>query len=150
MLQGARLTTWELAEAGIKHRLCVDSAAAAAIAGGRVDCVIVGADRVAANGDTANKVGTYGLALAAKRHGIPFIVVAPESTIDRTTPQRSPRRGRRDGAAPGHLKRQSGTGDYVGNSGGNAFGMTDILPARSASSQVSSQPNRGQSQNPTC
>ena len=64
--------------------------------------------------------------------------------------KRSRRKGRRDGAAPGHLKRQSGTGDYVGNSGGNAFGMTDILQARNASSQVSSQPNRGQSQILTC
>jgi S-methyl-5-thioribose-1-phosphate isomerase len=83
LLQGARLTTWELGEAGIVHRLCVDSALPAAIACGMVDCVVVGADRVAANGDVANKIGTYSLSLAAARHGIPFVVVAPESSIDR-------------------------------------------------------------------
>jgi methylthioribose-1-phosphate isomerase len=82
LLQGARLTAWELAEAGIPHRLCVDSAAAFAMARGMVDCVLVGADRITANGDVANKIGTYAHALAAARHGIPFVVVAPESTID--------------------------------------------------------------------
>ncbi|MEV4104622.1 S-methyl-5-thioribose-1-phosphate isomerase [Nonomuraea sp. NPDC049649] len=82
LLQGARLTAWELAEAGIPHRLCVDSAGPAAIAAGLVDCVLVGADRIAANGDTANKIGTYALAVAAARHGVPFVVVAPESTLD--------------------------------------------------------------------
>lgn len=85
LLQGARLTTWELAEAGIPHRLTIDSAAAWAMATGQVDCVIVGADRIAADGSVANKIGTYGLALAAHRHGIPFIVVAPESTRDPAT-----------------------------------------------------------------
>ncbi|MBF6228250.1 S-methyl-5-thioribose-1-phosphate isomerase [Nocardia abscessus] len=82
LLQGARLTTWELAEAGIPHRLTIDSAAAWAMATGQVDCVLVGADRVTANGDVANKIGTYGLALAARHHDIPFVVVAPESTRD--------------------------------------------------------------------
>jgi methylthioribose-1-phosphate isomerase len=82
LLQGARLTAWELAEAGIPYRVCPDSAAASAIATGLVDCVVVGADRIAANGDAANKIGTYPLALAAARHGIPFLVVAPESTVD--------------------------------------------------------------------
>jgi len=82
LLQGARLTTWELAEANIPHRLAVDSAAAWAMATGEVDCVVVGADRIAANGDVANKIGTYALALAATRHRIPFVVVAPESTRD--------------------------------------------------------------------
>ncbi|WP_194815125.1 S-methyl-5-thioribose-1-phosphate isomerase [Nocardia sp. XZ_19_385] len=82
LLQGARLTAWELAEAGIPHRLTIDSAAAWAMATGQVDCVIVGADRVTANGDVANKIGTYALAIAARHHGIPFIVVAPESTRD--------------------------------------------------------------------
>ncbi|WP_433658478.1 S-methyl-5-thioribose-1-phosphate isomerase [Nocardia sp. CA-128927] len=82
LLQGARLTTWELAEAGIPHRLTIDSAAAWAMATGQVDCVLVGADRVTVNGDVANKIGTYSLALAARHHGIPFIVVAPESTRD--------------------------------------------------------------------
>ncbi|WP_063007446.1 bifunctional S-methyl-5-thioribose-1-phosphate isomerase/methylthioribulose 1-phosphate dehydratase [Nocardia kruczakiae] len=85
LLQGARLTTWELAEAGIPHRLTVDSAAAWAMATGQVDCVIVGADRITADGSVANKIGTYGLALAARHHGIPFIVVAPESTRDAAT-----------------------------------------------------------------
>ncbi|MGH3540799.1 MAG: S-methyl-5-thioribose-1-phosphate isomerase [Mycobacterium sp.] len=82
LLQGARLTSWELKEADIPHRLAVDSAAAWAMAEGGVDCVLVGADRIAANGDVANKIGTYSLALAARRHRIPFIVVAPESTRD--------------------------------------------------------------------
>ena len=82
LLQGARLTTWELAQANIPHRLIVDSAAAWAMATGLVDCVVVGADRVAANGDVANKIGTYPLALAAHRHDIPFVVVCPESTRD--------------------------------------------------------------------
>jgi methylthioribose-1-phosphate isomerase len=84
LLQGARLTTWELAEEGIAHRLCVDSAIPSAIARGLVDCVVVGADRVTANGDVANKVGTYSLAVVAARSGIPFVVVAPESSIDRS------------------------------------------------------------------
>ena len=82
LLQGARLTAWELAEAGIPHRMLVDSAGPAALAAGMVDCVLVGADRVCANGDVANKIGTYSLALAAHRAGVPFIVVAPESTLD--------------------------------------------------------------------
>ncbi|WP_307857254.1 S-methyl-5-thioribose-1-phosphate isomerase [Mycobacterium sp. SM1] len=85
LLQGARLTTWELAEAGIPHRLMIDSAAPWAMATGQVDCVIVGADRIAADGSVANKIGTYALALAAHRHAIPFIVVAPESTRDPAT-----------------------------------------------------------------
>ncbi|GGK78944.1 S-methyl-5-thioribose-1-phosphate isomerase [Mangrovihabitans endophyticus] len=82
LLQGARLTSWELAEAGIAYRLCVDSAGPAAIVSGAVDCVVVGADRVAANGDTANKIGTLSVALAARHAGIPLVVVAPRSTID--------------------------------------------------------------------
>lgn len=84
LLQGARLTAWELAEAGIPHRMLVDSAGPAALAAGMVDCVLVGADRVCANGDVANKIGTYSLALAASRAGVPFIVVAPVSTLDTT------------------------------------------------------------------
>lgn len=86
LLQGARLTVWELARAGIPHRLCADSAGVAALATQDVDCVVVGADRVAANGDVANKVGTYALACAAARNGVPFVVVAPESTVDPDTP----------------------------------------------------------------
>jgi methylthioribose-1-phosphate isomerase len=82
LLQGARLTVFELAKLGIEHELVVDAAAAGLIAAGEVDAVIVGCDRVAANGDVANKVGTYGLALAAAASGIPFVVAGPTSTID--------------------------------------------------------------------
>lgn len=86
LLQGARLTAYELAAMGIEHRVLVDGAGASAIRLGLVDCVVIGADRIAANGDVANKVGSYPLALAAARKGIPFIVAAPESTIDLETP----------------------------------------------------------------
>jgi methylthioribose-1-phosphate isomerase len=82
LLQGARLTVYELARLGIPHELIVDSAAAGLIARGAVDAVIVGCDRVAANGDIANKVGTYGLALAARAAEIPFVVIGPTSTVD--------------------------------------------------------------------
>ncbi|MBX9641658.1 MAG: S-methyl-5-thioribose-1-phosphate isomerase [Mycobacteriaceae bacterium] len=82
LLQGSRLTAWELAQAGVPYRVQPDSAAAAAMARGLVDCVLVGADRIAANGDVANKIGTYGLAIAARHHDVPFLVVAPSSTID--------------------------------------------------------------------
>jgi methylthioribose-1-phosphate isomerase len=82
LLQGARLTVYELARLGIAHQLVVDSAAPGLIAAGEVDAVVVGCDRVAANGDVANKVGTYGLALAATAAGIPFLVAGPTSTID--------------------------------------------------------------------
>ena len=85
-LQGARLTAWELATEGIAHTLLVDSAAAGLMRSGRVDLVIVGADRVAANGDVANKVGTLSLALAAGACGVPFYVAIPLSTLDRGTP----------------------------------------------------------------
>ena len=86
LLQGARLTVWELRALGIAHELIVDSAAAGLIAGGAVDAVVLGADRIAANGDVANKVGTFSHALAAHHAGIPFVVVAPTSTIDRDCP----------------------------------------------------------------
>jgi methylthioribose-1-phosphate isomerase len=86
LLQGARLTAYELAKLGIPHELIVDSAAAGLIAAGAVDAVIVGCDRVAANGDVANKVGTYGLALAARAADVPFVVAGPTSTIDPDTP----------------------------------------------------------------
>jgi methylthioribose-1-phosphate isomerase len=82
LLQGARLTVWELARLGIPHELIVDGAAAGLIRTGAADAVVLGCDRVAANGDVANKVGTYGLALAASAAGIPFVVVGPTSTID--------------------------------------------------------------------
>jgi methylthioribose-1-phosphate isomerase len=82
LLQGARLTAWEFAREGVPHRIIVDAAAAGLIARGDVQAIVVGADRIAANGDVANKVGTYGLALAARAHGVPFYVAAPVSTID--------------------------------------------------------------------
>ncbi len=85
LLQGARLTAWELQQENIPHEIIADSAAAGLIARGRVQAIVVGADRIAANGDTANKVGTYGLALAAQAHGVPFYVAAPISTIDTAT-----------------------------------------------------------------
>jgi methylthioribose-1-phosphate isomerase len=84
LLQGARLTTWELMQRGIEVTLLVDSAAASAMARGWVDKVVVGADRIARNGDVANKIGTFPLALAAREHGVPFYVAAPFSTLDRT------------------------------------------------------------------
>ena len=82
--QGARLTTWELARAGVPATLICDNMAASLMAQGLVDAVIVGADRIAANGDAANKIGTYGVAVLAREHGIPFYVAAPTSTIDAT------------------------------------------------------------------
>ena len=84
-LQGARLTTWELAQAGVSHTLLPDVAAGSLLAAGEVDVVLVGADRIAANGDTANKVGTYPLAVLAARHGVPFYVCAPTSSVDLAT-----------------------------------------------------------------
>jgi methylthioribose-1-phosphate isomerase len=86
LLQGARLTAWELESAGIPHTVMADAAAGSLLAGGEVDCVFVGADRIAANGDTANKIGTYPLAVLADRHAVPFYVVAPTSTVDLGTP----------------------------------------------------------------
>jgi methylthioribose-1-phosphate isomerase len=86
LLQGARLTCWELDQVGIEHQLACDGAAPFLISQGRADAVVVGADRIAANGDVANKIGTYSLALAARAAGIPFMVAAPESTIDPATP----------------------------------------------------------------
>jgi methylthioribose-1-phosphate isomerase len=86
LLQGARLTAWEARRAGIPHALLADSAAAALMASGRVDLVLTGADRIAADGSVANKVGTYGLAVLARQHGVPFVVVAPMSTVDLSTP----------------------------------------------------------------
>jgi methylthioribose-1-phosphate isomerase len=82
LLQGARLTAWELDALGIPFSVIVDGAAAPLMAAGEVDVVATGADRIAANGDVANKVGTYALAVAAAHHGIPFYVVAPTSTLD--------------------------------------------------------------------
>ncbi len=84
LLQGARLTAWELMKAGIDVTLVSDSMAAALMASGRIDCAIVGADRIARNGDAANKIGTYGVAVLAKEHGIPLYVAAPSTTFDLT------------------------------------------------------------------
>jgi S-methyl-5-thioribose-1-phosphate isomerase len=86
LLQGARLTAWELGRAGIAYRVAVDGAGPFLMARGEVDAVIVGADRICANGDVVNKVGTYAHALGARAAGIPFLVVAPESTVDFDTP----------------------------------------------------------------
>jgi methylthioribose-1-phosphate isomerase len=86
LLQGARLTTWELGRLGVPHRVAVDGAGPFLMARGEVDAVIVGADRICANFDVVNKIGTYAHALGAQAAGIPFVVVAPESTVDNETP----------------------------------------------------------------
>ncbi|TML34333.1 MAG: S-methyl-5-thioribose-1-phosphate isomerase, partial [Actinobacteria bacterium] len=86
LLQGSRLTAWELGQAGVPFRLVTDGSAGALMSRGLVDRVVVGADRIARNGDLANKVGTYGLAVLAARHDLPFYVAAPLSTIDPATP----------------------------------------------------------------
>jgi S-methyl-5-thioribose-1-phosphate isomerase len=86
LLQGARLTAWELRQLGVPFRIAVDGAGPFLMARGEVDAVIVGADRICANGDVVNKVGTYAHALGARRAGIPFFAVAPESTVDTRTP----------------------------------------------------------------
>jgi len=89
LLQGARLTAWELETASIPHAVIADSAAASLMAAGEVDCVITGADRIAANGDTANKIGTYSLAVLARHHDLPLYIVAPSTTVDLQTPDGS-------------------------------------------------------------
>ena len=86
LLQGARLTAWELETASIPHTVIADSAAGSLMAAGEVDCVITGADRIAANGDVANKIGTYSLAVLARHHDLPLYVVAPSTTVDLDTP----------------------------------------------------------------
>jgi len=86
LLQGARLTAWELAQSGVPCRVAVDGAGPFLMARGEVDAVVVGADRICANGDVVNKVGTFAHALGAAYAGIPFVVVAPESTVDESTP----------------------------------------------------------------
>ncbi len=84
LLQGSRLTAWELSQAGVKVTVICDNTAAVVMQQGRVDMVMVGSDRIAANGDVANKIGTYGVALLARAHHLPFYVLAPTSTIDMT------------------------------------------------------------------
>jgi methylthioribose-1-phosphate isomerase len=86
VMQGSRLTAWECVRDGIPHRLVADVVAASLMARGDVDLVVTGADRIAANGDTANKIGTYALAVLARHHGVPFYVAAPFSTIDPSLP----------------------------------------------------------------
>jgi methylthioribose-1-phosphate isomerase len=86
LLQGSRLTAWEATVHGLPHTVLPDAAAAALMAAGQVDLVLVGADRIAADGSVANKIGTYALAVAARHHGIPFVVVAPRTTVDPSTP----------------------------------------------------------------
>jgi methylthioribose-1-phosphate isomerase len=86
LLQGSRLTAWELESLGIPHAVIADSTTASMMARGEVDLVVTGADRIAANGDTANKIGTYALAVLAAHHEIPLYVVAPSSTVDVSTP----------------------------------------------------------------
>ncbi|WP_027345140.1 S-methyl-5-thioribose-1-phosphate isomerase [Hamadaea tsunoensis] len=126
LLQGARLTAYELAEMGVAYRICPDGAAAAAMAQGLVDCAIVGADRIAANGDVANKIGTYAVALAAARHGVPMIVVAPESTVDLSIPDGGHIRiEQRDPAEVTHF-----AGQRVAPPGAGAFNPAfDVTPA---------------------
>jgi methylthioribose-1-phosphate isomerase len=114
LLQGARLTVYELSRLQIPHELIVDSAAAGLIAAGAVDAVIVGCDRVAANGDVANKVGTYGLALAAEAAGIPFLVAGPTSTIDPDCPD-----GRQ-------IEIEQRDGDEVRSAGGHLTTLPDV------------------------
>ena len=112
LLQGARLTAWELDRLGIPVTVIPDVRAGSLLAEGRVDCVVVGADRVAANGDVANKVGTYPLAVLARHHGVPFYVAAPTSTVDLACPT---------GA---HIPIERRAGDEVGELGG-----TRVTPA---------------------
>jgi methylthioribose-1-phosphate isomerase len=98
VLQGARLTAWELDRLGIDHTLVVDAVAGSLMADGLVDLVVVGADRIAANGDVANKIGTYPLAVLARHHGVPFYVAAPRSTFDPDCPDGAAIRVERRGA----------------------------------------------------
>ncbi len=125
LLQGARLTAYEAGRAGIPHAVLPDNAAAALMASGQVDLVITGADRIAADGSVANKVGTYGLAVLARHHHIPFVVVAPISTVDLTAP---------DGAAIPVEQRAAGevvnfAGQPVAPAGTSAYNPAfDVTP----------------------
>jgi methylthioribose-1-phosphate isomerase len=132
-LQGARLTAWELLQDGIPVTLLPDVAAASLLSSGRVGCVVVGADRIARNGDAANKVGTYPLALAAHDAGVPFIVAAPLSTIDLGTP---------DGAAIPIEERAADEVTHIKSARVAAEGVSvfnpsfDVTPARLVSAIV--------------
>ena len=115
-LQGARLTAWELQQAGVAHTLLPDMAAGPLMAAGEVDVILVGADRVAANGDTANKLGTYTLAVLAARHGVPFLVCAPLSSVDLDTADgdRDPDRGPAGGGGHGDPRPAHRAGGHDG------------------------------------
>lgn len=126
LLQGARLTMWELGALGIPGTLLPDTAAASLIASGEVSAVITGADRIAANGDGANKVGTYGLAAVAARHGVPFYLAAPISTFDAATPSGE--------AIPIEFRGEGEVGGFGGErwspDGGGAYNPAfDVTPA---------------------
>ena len=151
LLQGSRLTAWELETAGIPYAVIADSAAASLMAAGDVDCVVTGADRIAANGDTANKIGTYSLAVLAAHHDIPFYVVAPTSTVDLATADRlrhSDRRarGRGDhdpfrGAQPG-LRRHARRADR-GDRDGARRPPCAVCASRSRRSYEGADPRGG-------
>ncbi|HXM53754.1 MAG TPA: S-methyl-5-thioribose-1-phosphate isomerase [Candidatus Dormibacteraeota bacterium] len=126
--QGARLTTWELRRLGIPHRLIADGAAGLLLQRGMVDAAISGADRVCANGDVVNKVGTYPLALLCREHGVPFYVAAPESTLDRETP---------DGAAVVIEERAQEEVTTFAPAGTQAWNPAfDVTPARLVSALI--------------
>jgi methylthioribose-1-phosphate isomerase len=110
LLQGSRLTAWELTRAGIPTTVIGDGMAASRLRRGDITCVIVGADRIARNGDVANKIGTYPLALAARAHGVPFYVAAPRSTFDPGTPD--------GGAIPIEVRRDEEIRSHPGSSSG--------------------------------
>jgi methylthioribose-1-phosphate isomerase len=118
LLQGARLTAWELEEAGIPHAVIADAAAGSLMAVGDVDLVVTGADRIAANGDTANKIGTYSLAVLAAHHDLPLYVVAPSSTVDLATP------------TGGHIPIEERAGDEVTTRFAARNPAFDVTPAR--------------------
>lgn len=127
LLQGARLTMWELGKLGIPATLICDNMAAGLMAAGRVDCVIVGADRIANNGDFANKTGTYGLAVLARHHRVPFYVAAPTSTVDLAIRDRS-------GIPIEHRREQeviSIQGCQIAGMGASAYNPAfDVTPAK--------------------
>jgi len=132
-LQGARLTAWELLQDGIPVTLLPDAAAASLLSSGRVGCVVVGADRIARNGDTANKIGTYPLALAAHAAGVPFFVAAPVSTVDlRATSGQDIPIEERAAEEVTHLR-----GERVAAEGVQVFNPAfDVTPARYVSAIV--------------
>jgi methylthioribose-1-phosphate isomerase len=126
--QGARLTTWELRRLGIPHRLIADSAAGLLLQRGMADVAVSGADRVCANGDVVNKVGTYPLALLCREHGVPFYVAAPSSTLDRDTP---------DGASVVIEERPAGEVTTFAPAGTEAWNPAfDVTPARLVSALI--------------